>query len=226
MQNISAVIYDLDGTIIDTERFHQEAWELTSQEYGFGLSGEQLYLASKGISSKKTLEKVLPVERHPIIDQATEAKFRYMMELMEHEQIGVFPGFSETFEMLRGYVVPGFHFPLGICTSARKENVDALQRNKNSFISLVLQDLSGKVAWKEMYKEGKPAAEPLLLASRLVGVDVKNVLYVGDALADYQCAQNAGAAFVYFCGENATPDGKIPSSVPRIKDHRELMELL
>ncbi len=224
--NISGIIYDLDGTIIDTERFHQDAWELTSQEYGLGLSGEELYRASKGISSKQTLEKMLPVERHAVIDQAAEAKFRYMMNLMGHKPIEVFPGFRETFDELRGYGSFGLELPLGICTSARQENVEALQRNKNSFISLVLQDLVGKLAWKEMYKEGKPAAEPLLLASRMIDVDVKNVFYVGDALADYQCAQNAGASFVYFCGEKTTPDEKMPTTVPRIRDHRELIKLL
>lgn len=128
--------------------------------------------------------------------------------------------------MLRGYMLPGFQLPVGICTSARRENVEALQRNQNSFISSVLQDLTGRVVWKEMYTEGKPAAEPLLLASRMIGVDVNRVLYVGDAHSDYQCAQNAEASFSYFCGENAIPDVKIPSTVPRIKDHRELIEFL
>jgi len=219
--NISGIIYDLDGTIVDTERFHREAWELTSREYGFGLSGEQLYFASKGISSKKTLERCLPLELHGFIDQAAEAKFRSMIHLMEHAFIELLPGFMETYEALRADKLS-----VGICTSARQENVEALRQNKTSSISSILESLVGKVAWIEMYKEGKPAAEPLLLTCQLIGVDKGNVLYVGDALADYKCAQNAGVHFVYFCGENATPDEKIPSTVQRIMDHRELIELL
>jgi len=221
VRNISGITYDLDGTIVDTDRFHREAWELTSREYGWGLSGEQLYVASKGISSKKTLEKVLPPELHGVIDQAAEAKFRSMINLMEYAPIELLSGFGENFASLRAN-----ELPVGICTSARQENVEALRRNKGSPISSILESLVGKVAWKEMYKECKPAAEHLILTCHLIGVDKRKVLYVGDAFSDYQCAQNAGVHFVYFCGENATPDEKIPSTVQRIMDHRELIELL
>ena len=219
-ENIEAVIYDLDGTIIDTEKLHQNAWGLTSQEYSLGFSGEEIYVASKGISSRKTLENILPQERYDIIASAAEAKFRYLMTLTENDPIEVFTGFMDTFEALRKN-----NISMGICTSARKENVDALQRNRSSEISYVLNILHGKVAWKEMFKEGKPAAEPLLLILNMVGVNAAQALYVGDAVADYQCAQNARVNnFVYFClGE---PDSKIPVDVLRMNDHRKLLEYI
>ena len=219
-KKIEAVIYDLDGTIIDTEKLHQNAWELTSQEYSLGFSGEEIYVASKGISSKKTLETILPQERYDIIASAAEAKFRYLMRLTENDPIEVFTGFMDTFEVLRKN-----NIRIGICTSARKENVDALQQNRSSQISYVLDSLQGKVVWKEMCREGKPAAEPLLLTLNMVGVNAAQALYVGDAIADYQCAQNANVKdFVYFC--SGEPDSKIPVDVPQINDHRKLLEYI
>lgn len=219
LQNIDAVVYDLDGTIIDTERFHQQAWGLTSQQYRLGFSGEQLYVASKGISSKKTLEKMLPVERSMIITEAAEAKFRYMMNLMENDTIELLPGFAEAFEKLQSY-----NLKVGICTSARKENVDALQRNAYSPISKILSSLEGKVAWKEMFSQGKPAAEPLLLSLNLLGgISPNKALYVGDAVADYGCAKNAGTAFAYFCPEGTQRENEIPADILVIQDHRKLL---
>ncbi|MDO8656908.1 MAG: HAD hydrolase-like protein [Nanoarchaeota archaeon] len=221
-QNIDVIIYDLDGTIIDTERFHQQAWELTSRDYGFGFSGEQLYVVSKGISSKRTLEKMLPVDRYGIIAEAAETKFRYMMDLMEHDTIEMLPGFEETFEQLQSY-----HLKIGICTSARKENVAALQRNTSSPISTILNYLEGKVAWKEMFTQGKPTAEPLLLSLNLLGgIFPDRALYVGDAAADYGCAQNAGTSFVYFCPDGVQGEKEIPADVLMIHNHRELLEYL
>lgn len=221
-RGIDAVIYDLDGTIIDTDQFHRGAWELTSQEFGLGFSGEVIYQASKGISSKRTLEKILPVERQDIIDQAAEAKFRYMMDLMQNSDIELLPGFMETFEALRG----PYNLPVGICTSARRENVEALQRNRNSPISRVLESLVGKVAWKEMFKDGKPAAEPLQITLRMMGIPIpERAVYVGDAHADYLCAQNAGTGFVYFCQDQTQRVKVISETVPTISDHRELLGL-
>ena len=221
LKNIEAVIYDLDGTIIDTERFHQDAWELTSEQYSLGFSGETIYRASKGISSKKTLENILPKERRDIISEAAEAKFRYMMSLMENDAIELLPEFMETFEALQDR----YNLPVGICTSARRENVEALQRNKNSSISTILESLAGKVVWKEMFKEGKPSAEPLQVTlEKMNHLVPASAIYVGDAHADYLCAQNAGTGFVYFC--SGEPDPKIPADVRRMNDHRRLLELV
>ncbi len=222
LNNIKAVIYDLDGTIINTERLHQEAWELTSIRFNLGFSGDELYLASKGISSKKTLENMLPQDRYDIIAEVAERKFRYFMEIIESSTIDFLPGFMETFETLRRY-----DLKLGICTSARKENVEVLQRNKNSEISSVLDYLNGKVAWQEMFNEGKPAAEPLLMALSMVDADATDTIYIGDGFADYQCAQYAAVKeFVYFWDGVCAVESRIPDTITRMSDHRELLKLL
>ena len=222
-QNTEAIIYDLDGTIIDTEQFHRDAWKLTSQEYGLGFTGEAIYQASKGKSSIKTLEKILPVDRREIIKPAADAKFRYMMGLMENSTIKLLPGFMETFEALR----ENYNLPVGICTSARQENVEALRRNSNSLISKVLEALVGKVAWKEMFTTGKPSAEPLQVTLRMMrNPRPDRAVYIGDADVDYLCAQNAGTRFVYFCPEAAVKDMQIPLTMPQIEDHRELLQYL
>ncbi len=221
LQQIDTIIYDLDGTIIDTEQFHIKAWTVTAQEYSLGYSGEHIYAASKGISSKKTLENLLPQDRYAIIPQAAESKFQHMMRVMENEPVSLLAGFEETFAQLQQYGVK-----IGICTSARKENVNALQQNKSSPISEILRSLAGKIAWKEMFNQGKPSAEPLLLALNLVDSTPQNALYIGDAVADYGCAKNASTEFVYFCPQGTSPEKEIPESVPRIQNHPELLGLI
>jgi pyrophosphatase PpaX len=225
LSGVQAVIYDLDGTIIDTEQFHRRAWELASREYGLGFSGEEIYHASKGISSKKTLERILPPElpeRGRIISDAAEAKFRYMMGLMEQGDVELLPGFMETFDALQQY-----NLPLGICTSARQENVEALQRNRNSPISRILESLAGKVAWKEMFSNGKPSAEPLQVTLQMMGnLPPERAVYVGDAHPDYLCAHNAGTQFVYFCENLLQKVKEMPETVPTINDHRGLLALI
>ena len=220
---IKAVVYDLDGTIVDTEGFHKVAWDLASEEYQLGFSGKELVQASLGISSIKTLQKMLPSDRQDeyFIKKAAEAKFRYFMELIETSNIEIMQGVVETFDKLRSD-----NLKVAICTSARKENVEALQRNRNSPISQILESLEGKIAWKEMYQRGKPAAEPLLIALDLIGIMPHQSLYVGDAHPDYGCAMNAGTDFVYFWNKGSEREIKIPSNVVTIRDHRRLFDYL
>ena len=220
---IKAVVYDLDGTIVDTEGFHKVAWDLASEEYQLGFSGKELVQASLGISSIKTLQKMLPSDRQDeyFIKKAAEAKFRYFMELIETSNIEIMQGVVETFDKLRSD-----NLKVAICTSARKENVEALQRNRNSPISQILESLEGKIAWKEMYQRGKPAAEPLLIALDLIGIMPHQSLYVGDAHPDYGCAMNAGTDFVYFWNKGSEREIKIPSNVVTIRNHGRLFDYL
>ena len=229
---IKAVNYDLDGTIVDTDYLHVLAWDETSSQFKLGLSGKEIHSISKGISSVDTLVKFLlgkdktindiNYETKAFIETTAEAKFRYLMQYTENENIQLMPGFSETFDRLRADKLG-----IAIYTSARKENVEALQRNTNSPISKILTSLEGKIVWKEMYKKGKPDAEPLLLALKLNETLPHESLAVGDAFADYKCSQNAGARdFVFFGSQKARREEGIPYKVPTITNHLRIFDYI
>jgi phosphoglycolate phosphatase-like HAD superfamily hydrolase len=59
-------------------------------------------------------------------------------------------------------------------------------------------------------------------------MDVKadEVVFVGDAVSDYQSAQAAGVTFIYFCPALHELDPEIPVDVPRMKAHSEIFEYL
>ncbi len=214
-----AILYDLDGTIIDTDALHLEAWQRTGQQFGFEITAEQLATV-KGLSSRKTLETLLPVEQHSVINEASERKFQYLMELTgKVEMLG---HFEEAYEQMARR-----NIPFGVCTSARGDFVDAVVKNVPA-----LRVLGGKVVSKEMFKEGKPSAEPLLvtldLLRRISGrkIPADSALYVGDGYNDYGAAQNARMPFVYFCPNEEKREVRMPPEIITIKDHRELYDLL
>lgn len=218
-----AILYDLDGTIIDTDRLHLEAWQRTGKEFGFGIEITAEKLATvKGLSSKKTLEALLPPAQHSIIPEAAEKKFHYLMELAEKGRVEILGNFVETYEDIARRDIP-----VGVCTSARQEFVEAIIDNAPS-----LTILRRKIVCKEMFNEGKPSAEPLLVTLQLLGgilgreIPADLALYVGDGYSDYGAAQNAKMPFVYFCPEEGKREVRIPSEIITIKDHRELLEYI
>ena len=55
---MKAFIFDLDGVIVDTAKYHFKSWEIIGKQLGFELSKTQNELL-KGISREESLEKIL-----------------------------------------------------------------------------------------------------------------------------------------------------------------------
>ena len=208
------VLYDMDGTIIDTDHLHLQAWQYTGRRYGFEVSSGQLSKL-KGLSGKKTLEALLEVDDHSIISEASQIKFEYLMaHLAEVEILG---NFVEAYQRLQEKSIP-----IGVCTSARQEFVNGVLQKVPA-----LSFLEGKVVWKEMFAEGKPSAEPLWTTFDHLKIPrTAPAIYVGDGFSDYGSAQKAGMPFYYFCPDQEKKDARFPKNVPVISDHRELIPLL
>lgn len=211
---IQACIYDLDGTIIDTEKLHEEGWK-----YACGLQGVtptlEMLLAQRGLPGDDAARLMLPVEKQDLVRVVREAKAAHVLDHLG--EVLFLPGFPEAYQELSAR-----DKKVGICTSARKVFIDA-------YVAKVplLRSLEGKIIYKEMYTEGKPSPEPLLLAMQVLGgFNPAECLYVGDAYADYQSAVNAGMDFFYFRGPASMDDERIPPAIPRLSDHRELLHHL
>lgn len=211
---IKACIYDLDGTIIDTERLHEEGWIYACGLYGVIPTPEML-VAQKGLPGYDAAGLMLPTEKQDLVYAVREAKANYVLDHLS--DVSFLPGFPETYSKIseQGMAV-------GICTSARKPFIDA-------YLAKVplLRSLEGRIIYKEMYRKGKPSAEPLLLAMHALGdFNPAECLYIGDAYADYLSAVNAGIDFFYFCCKTSNDDKRIPPEIKRLRDHRELLSLL
>ena len=55
---MKALIFDLDGVIVDTAKYHFKAWKRTGEKLGFSISNEQNE-SLKGISREESLERIL-----------------------------------------------------------------------------------------------------------------------------------------------------------------------
>ncbi|MBI2581860.1 HAD hydrolase-like protein, partial [Candidatus Woesearchaeota archaeon] len=207
MKNIQAVIYDLDGTIIDTEKLHEDGWVHALAPHGITPTKDML-LYQKGRSGDVAAKYMLPENMHTLVDQVREAKAAYVMEHLG--EVPILGNFEQAYEGLKANGIP-----VGICTSARSDFIAAVTN------LAALRELTETTVCKGMYKKGKPDSEPLLVTLEKLGrLSPQEAIYVGDAQSDYQMAVNTEVSFLYFCsGEH---DPKIPMDVPKTNDHREI----
>lgn len=175
MQPYKAVIFDIDGTIIDTEKaiLHSlqrtlrelEGWEKTEDEIAFvlGVPGKT-GLAQLGVSD---------------IDHCWEIWDGYFMELSAASK--PFDGVPELIEELKRRGIP-----LGIVTSkSRCEWEDSLERYP------CLRSFDAAITADDTLRH-KPEAEPMLAVLEKLGADAQHAVYLGDTEYDMRCAAAAG----------------------------------
>lgn len=217
------VIYDLDGTIIDTTKLHEDGWQHAFNELGKpNKVGKQelpegFMLYQKGRSGDFAAKYIYG---DSVSEEVLKA-FRKIKKDYVEDKIGdspIFPGFIDAndYIMNKGCLV-------WICTSASASQVDSVFEENPD----LTDRLNGNVVLKGMFKESKPSPECLFVTLRMAGgFRPDQGLYVGDAHPDYMSAKNAGTGFVYFCPPTETIDDKIPSDVIKIQHHIEITDVL
>lgn len=177
-KKFKAIIFDLDGTLLDSFSVHYEVYKIMFERFGIHVSKE-MFLNSYSPNWYKTYEAMgLSKENWHIANQlwVKEANKRNP-ELIT--------GAMETLEKLNG------KYPLALVTSGSRDRVmKDLTRTgiNNYFITIITGD---------DIKNPKPSPEGLVIALNHLGFNQENVVYVGDAYDDYRMAKAAG---VYFIG--------------------------
>ena len=180
---IKAVIFDLDGVIVDTAHYHYLAWKRLAKELGFDLTLEQNELL-KGVSRIKSLEIILDLggislseaEKDRIANKKNGWFVEYVNEMKPDE---IFPGVKEMLKSIRS---KGIKVALA-SSSKNAPRVIQLLNIENEFDAIV----DGT-----MIVHSKPDPEIFLLAASKLGVAPWACVVFEDAEAGVEAALAAG----------------------------------
>ncbi len=177
-----AFIFDLDGVIVDTAKYHYKAWKKLANNLGFDFTVEQNELL-KGVSRVKSLEILLEIGQ---VSLSEKEKLKIMSEKNEHylEYINlmgmdeILPGILSILQYLRIKNIP---FALG---SASK-NARLILKQLN------LLDLFDAIVDGNDVSKAKPNPEVFLIAAKKLKNKPKNCIVIEDAIAGIQAANKA-----------------------------------
>lgn len=180
---IKALIFDLDGVIVDTAHYHFIAWQRLAKELGITFT-EKENERLKGVSRLRSLEIILEIggvslDLRKMEELATKknAWFVEYVEAIKPEEI--FSGVKELITDLRG---KGYKIALA-SSSKNAEMVLRLLQIKNLFDTVV----DGT-----MITHSKPDPEIFLLAASRLGIDPSQCVVFEDAEAGVEAALAAG----------------------------------
>ena len=214
---IDTLIFDFDGTLMDTNGVILRSWQHTyrtltghegDEEYILRTFGEPLELSLKNAFPDVPVEKSVDIYRTWHADHFSE-------------MISLFPGVSE---MLKEAKSRGYK--MGIATSRVEETLyEGLQKYD-------LTDLFDEIVTVEEVSSHKPDPECIFKVLEKLGSNPENAVMVGDSRLDMMCAKNAGVKAVLVAWSLSLkgmalgdfPEAEAPDSI--IRTPMELFDIL
>jgi beta-phosphoglucomutase len=185
MNNIKACLFDLDGVIVDTAKYHYLAWRRLAIELGFEFTEEDNERL-KGVSRMKSLEILLEVgNKSNAFDEAAKEEFAAKKNAWYVEYISK----MDASEILPGVV----DFLKSLKENGIKISLGSVSKNAMTILTNVaLLEYFDAVIDGTKITHAKPDPEVFLKGAEELGVDPKNCVVFEDAQAGIEAAINAG----------------------------------
>ncbi len=182
MIKINACIFDLDGVIVDTAKYHYLAWKRLANELGFDFSendNEQL----KGVSRMTSLDILLGIgnltfsheEKLKLSDKKNQWYVEYILKMTPDE---ILPGVVDFINSLRDN-----NIKTALASASKNAMTILKQIDMENYFDIIIDGT--KVT------KAKPNPEVFLKSALELGVESKYCIVFEDAVAGIQAAINA-----------------------------------
>jgi beta-phosphoglucomutase len=177
-----AVIFDLDGVICNTDRFHYQAWQQIADEIGVYFD-EKINSRLRGVSRRESLDIIL--ESHPV--QLSEAEKEYYLKKKNDLYLSLLNKMSPTDLSEEVKLTMDRLRTEGILLAIGSSSKNA----KYILKQLGLENYFDAVSDGTNINRSKPDPEVFLKAAEYLGVKPRLCLVVEDALAGIKAARAA-----------------------------------
>jgi HAD superfamily hydrolase (TIGR01549 family) len=177
-----AVLFDVDGTLVDSNYLHVVAWMEAFRAIGHPVDGAAIHRAI-GMGARQLLDTLLG---EPLADQVGDhAKTEHAARYRGHfEDLRAFDGSRRLVRTVadRAAVV--------LATSASPDEVEALRA------TLEVDDVVHAITGSEDVDAAKPEPDLVQVALQRAGVDAGAAVFVGDTVWDIEASAKAGVPCV------------------------------
>jgi HAD superfamily hydrolase (TIGR01509 family) len=188
------VLFDVDGTLVDTNFLHTVCWAEALRQEGHHVTAADVHHAI-GMGSDKLLDYVLPEDRDRSADDAIVTAHKTLYK----QWWGRLVTMPAAADLLRGCAERGL--AVVFASSASEEELQALREALDADDAIAEATSSGDA------EASKPAADILAAALDAADLDPSDVVFVGDAVWDGEAAKKAGLTFVGLtCGGTPRED--------------------
>lgn len=211
-----AVIWDMDGVIVNSASFHLKAWQEAAKSVGASIS-EEYFWKTFGIKNSEIVAGLglsLNQKQETDLIKTKESLFRQMIK----GAIKPLPGAIELILELKKHKTP-----MAVASSAPLENLKCILNE------LEIRRYFKAIVGEEDVKQGKPDPEVFIKAAGLLAVSPQKCVVIEDAIPGIEGAKKAGMACLAVAGtapaDRLTGADRVVTSLEQIQAD-ELLELI
>ena len=184
--NFSAIIFDMDGLVLDTEKTYCIAWQQASAEMGNKFT-EEFCLSMSGLHYQDVENKLLNACGAGFdLKVFSRLSGNYWHQYVNQQGIPVKKGFYSVLARLNTMEIP-------FCLATNSRLVNALECLKLAG----LEDVFSTLITRDDVKNGKPAPDIFLFAAETLLTPISQCLVVEDSNTGIQAAAKADAISVF-----------------------------
>jgi beta-phosphoglucomutase len=212
MKPFSAVIFDMDGVIVNSEPYHERAFLDIFEIMGYGKTHGFHFPDYYG-RSDKTLWEDFIVKHQPkqTLAELLAWKQKYFLEILQRD--------APLFETLPELVARlAAKYPLAVASGSQHPVIDAVLAMKNLRQHFQAVVSSTDVRW------GKPAPDIFLHTAQLLKVPAAECCVIEDSVAGVEAALAAGMQVIGIT--NSFPAEKLTRATHVVRTYAEIEQLL
>lgn len=179
-----AVIFDMDGVLVDNTEFHIEAFVIYGKRHGADIKGEMIrpYFGMGNSDIFPVLfNKEFTPEEIAVMSEEKEIIYRDIFDSKIQPQKGLI-------KLLDTLKARGIKMAVG--SSAMRKNVDFVLEKCG------IADYFDAISCGDMISKAKPDPEVFIIAAKLLGEEPKDCVVVEDAFAGVKAARTIGSRVV------------------------------
>lgn len=180
MSDVRALIFDMDGTMVDNMRFHDDAWEIWHREQGLPFQRDGFFKATAGKANAEILGGYYPDADAETIARLSESKEElYRTNYRPH--VAALGGLLELMARAEEQGLP-----MAVASAAPPANIDVV------LDTLAIRQRFATIVSPSQGFRGKPHPDMFLAAAERMGVPAQSCIVYEDAPLGVEAARRAG----------------------------------
>lgn len=175
---LKAIIFDVDGVLVDSMRFQADAWVKAFQDIGITISREDIY-ELEGSNNKRLIKSVFEKAGKEPEPENFEQLPEKKREALEFDRIRPFEGIMECLDELK------LHFKLAMVSGSSQHTVQKIiDKFFSGYFDIVVNGSD--------MERGKPDPDPYLKALEMLNLTKNECIVIENAPLGITAAKRAG----------------------------------
>jgi HAD superfamily hydrolase (TIGR01509 family) len=215
---LDAFLFDVDGTLLDTNGWHIEAWRRAFEGHGYSIAADRIE-REIGKGSDKVVDAILGTSGEKEHGEALrEAHAENFLQLAREQKFVVFPQTRELLQAMRNRGIK-----TALATSSNEVHLEAVQKSAG----IELSPLVDIITTKDDAANSKPDPDLVLAAVQKLGLSPAQCAMLGDTPYDAQACTQAGVVCIGVLTGGHTPETLISAGARAVyRDTADVLEHL